>query len=144
MIQTAKFGLKGCPTNRIVCNVLSGFGTTRRFEIAIDDTATGRFCTALGLLVVTELVGCSRQDLECHVLRWRQGVWSLILRFGSSVLISSREDAWYLVVDAITGPQLKQVHPLRPLAKFRNRMRHIYRDRISHQSTLRRMIVHQL
>lgn len=62
----------------------------------------------LDLPVVAELVGCSRDDLEDIVTRWRQGAEPLFLRFGNSVLVSSREDAWYLLGGTITKPHLKR------------------------------------
>jgi hypothetical protein len=66
----------------------------------------------LDLWAVKELIGCSREDLEDHVNRWRHGTEPLFLRFGSSVLVSSREDTWYLLAGAISPRQLSRFRDL--------------------------------
>lgn len=60
------------------------------------------------LWVVTELVGCTREQLDGFLARWQRDSEPLFLRFGSSVLLSSREDAWYLLGGSISEEQIKR------------------------------------
>lgn len=62
----------------------------------------------LDLWVVTELVGCTREQLDGLLARWQRDSEPLFLRFGSSVLLSSREDAWYLLGGSLTEAQMKR------------------------------------
>lgn len=61
---------------------------------------------------VTELVGCDRDQLDALVARWQDGSEPLFMRFGNSVLVSSREDAWHLLGGAITREQLTRFKEL--------------------------------
>lgn len=58
--------------------------------------------------VVRELVGCDDSKLDDLVSRWRQGAEPLFVQLGNSVLVASREDAWYLLGSAVSEAQLKR------------------------------------
>ncbi len=59
----------------------------------------------LDIWLVTELEGCTREQLNGSIARWQRDSEPLLIRFGSSVLLSSREDTWYLL-----GGSLSEVH----------------------------------
>ena len=65
--------------------------------------------------VVTELVGCTRDELEAHMTRWQLGTEPLFIRFGSSVLVASREDTWHLLGGTVSREQLKRFQDLAQL-----------------------------
>src|SRR5262249_38427387 len=64
------------------------------------------------LWVVTELVGCTREQLDGLLARWQRDSEPLFLRFGTSVLVASREDSWYLLGGSITEAQIKRFRDL--------------------------------
>jgi hypothetical protein len=66
----------------------------------------------LDVLVVAELVGCKQEELERVVTRWQRDVEPLFLRFGQSVLVTSREEAWYLLGGSISAEQLERFREL--------------------------------
>jgi hypothetical protein len=61
---------------------------------------------------VTELVGCSNDELEKHLARWQGGTEPLFIRFGDSVFVGSREDAWHLLGGGISAQQIKHFRDL--------------------------------
>jgi hypothetical protein len=69
----------------------------------------------IDLWIVQELVGCTREALEGHVVRWQLGAEPLFVRFGKSVLVASREDAWHLLGGAVSEVQLKRFEGLAEL-----------------------------
>ncbi|MFL5329984.1 MAG: hypothetical protein ACJ8C4_13850 [Gemmataceae bacterium] len=58
--------------------------------------------------VVSELVGETAPNIDLQVSRWQQGPEPLFLRFGHSVFIASREDAWHLLGGNLSDVQLKR------------------------------------
>jgi hypothetical protein len=58
--------------------------------------------------VVTELLGCTREELDGLVARWQRASEPLFLRFGNSVLVASREDAWHLLGGSVSKEQLQR------------------------------------
>jgi hypothetical protein len=56
--------------------------------------------------MVSELVGLSRDDIEQVVSRWRQGAEPLSIQIGDSILVLSREDAWYLLDGSLSKTQV--------------------------------------
>jgi hypothetical protein len=66
--------------------------------------------------VVTKLIGCTKEELETIVTRWRQGPEPLFIRFRNEVLVASREDAWYLLASSITNSQLNRFKDLAVIA----------------------------
>jgi hypothetical protein len=66
----------------------------------------------LDVWVVTEMLGCTREELDRHVARWQRAVEPLFLRFGASVLVASREDAWHLLGGSLTAEQLLRFREL--------------------------------
>jgi hypothetical protein len=62
----------------------------------------------LDVWVVTELLGCTREELDRLVARWQRASEPLFLRFGTSVLVASREDAWHLLGGSISKEQLQR------------------------------------
>jgi hypothetical protein len=58
--------------------------------------------------VVTELQGCTREKLDEMVARWHRAGEPLFLRFGTSVLVASREDAWHLLGGSVSREQLER------------------------------------
>ena len=65
--------------------------------------------------VVAELVGCSQGDLDAVITRWSTSEEPLFLRFGDRVLVTSRQDAWYLLGHALTDSCLKRFADLAEL-----------------------------
>jgi hypothetical protein len=59
-------------------------------------------------LFITELVGCFGDELDALVARWQGDTDPLFVRFGKSVFVASREDAWYLIGGSISDEQLKR------------------------------------
>jgi hypothetical protein len=66
----------------------------------------------LDLWLVTELVGCTREELDALVIRWQRDSEPLFLQFGRSVLVASREDAWHLLGGSVTEQQLQRFRNL--------------------------------
>jgi hypothetical protein len=66
----------------------------------------------LDVWVVTELLGCPREELDRLVARWQRAGEPLFLRFGTSVLVASREDAWHLLGGSLTKEQLQRFRDL--------------------------------
>lgn len=54
-----------------------------------------------------EQFGLSRAEVEEAIARWGTGEEPLFVQFGNSVLVGSREDAWYLLGGSLSGQQLK-------------------------------------
>jgi hypothetical protein len=109
----------------------------------------------IDVLVVTELVGCSRDELETYLTRWQTGEEPLFLRFGDSVLVASREDAWHLLGGAISRDQVKRFrdlailvleedNPAFELAPDQRWMANVYGKAHSISGDLRRSIVESL
>ncbi len=71
--------------------------------------------TYLDLPCIIELLGISKEELEARVARWSECDEPLFLRFEDSVVLSSREDAWYLLGSAITPSVLKRFENLAKL-----------------------------
>ena len=69
----------------------------------------------MDMWAVTELTGCTREELERQVARWETGTEPLFVRFGNSVLVASREDAWHLLGSAISADQIKRFQDLSQL-----------------------------
>jgi hypothetical protein len=61
---------------------------------------------------ILELVGYTMEELDRLIAQWQQFPEPFFLRFGDSVLVTSREDAWYLLGDYVTGNQLRQFSDL--------------------------------
>ena len=61
---------------------------------------------------ILELVGYTMDKLDRLIARWQQFPEPFFLRFGDSVLVTSREDAWYLLGDYVTDQQLRQFRDL--------------------------------
>ena len=61
---------------------------------------------------VVELLGFSSEELERLVLIWQSCPEPFFLRFGDSVFVTSREDAWYFLGDFITDSLLKKFEDL--------------------------------
>jgi hypothetical protein len=59
-------------------------------------------------LIVSELVGLSRNDIQRVVNRWRQGGEPLFIQIGDSILVLSREDAWYLLGGSLSRTQVER------------------------------------
>lgn len=57
---------------------------------------------------VLEFMGRDLEQLTIVLSRWSQVEEPLFVRFGSSVLIASREDAWHLLGGSITAQQLRR------------------------------------
>jgi hypothetical protein len=62
----------------------------------------------LDVWVVTELLGCTRDELDRLVTRWQRANEPLFLRFGNNVLVASREDTWHLLGGSISKEQLQR------------------------------------
>ena len=62
----------------------------------------------IDVLFVSELFGCKPEELDGIIGRWQAGAEPLLLRFGDSVLVASREDAWYLLGGTVTSEQLRR------------------------------------
>jgi hypothetical protein len=58
--------------------------------------------------LITEFLCCSRTQLDETVSRWQRIAEPLFLRFGSSVLVSSREDVWHLLGGCVSREQLNR------------------------------------
>jgi hypothetical protein len=56
----------------------------------------------IDLLCIEEFMELDRNSIEATVTRWSGTDDPLFLRFGSHVVIGSREDAWYLLGSAVT------------------------------------------
>lgn len=54
-----------------------------------------------------EQFGLTREEVEEAVARWSTGEEPLFVQFGRSVLVGSREDAWYLLGGSLSGQQLR-------------------------------------
>jgi hypothetical protein len=71
--------------------------------------------TYLDLPCIIELLGISKEELETRVARWSECDEPLFLQFEDSVVLSSREDAWYLLGSAITPSVLQRFENLAKL-----------------------------
>jgi len=60
----------------------------------------------IDVLLVSDLLGCKPDELDGIVTRWQIGTEPLLIRFGDSVFVASREDAWYLLGGMISQDQL--------------------------------------
>ena len=105
--------------------------------------------------LVSEMVGCTRDRLDTYVSRWEDGAEPLFLRLGKSVLVTSREDAWYLLKDAVSEHHLKHFrdaallvleedNPAFELAPDQRWMANVYGKVHSLSEELRRSIVETL
>jgi len=63
-------------------------------------------------LSILELVGYTPNELDRLITQWQEFPEPFFLRFGDSVLVTSREDAWYLLGDYVTYKQLQQFRDL--------------------------------
>lgn len=66
-------------------------------------------------LAILELMGLERHFLDEVIARWKEPPEPLFLRFSDVVLITSREDTWYLLGDYVTDTQLRQFADLAEL-----------------------------
>src|SRR5262249_22710090 len=62
--------------------------------------------------LVADFIGCSSDELDGIVTHWQIGTDPLFVRFGNSVFVSSREDAWHLLGGFISESQLKRFRDL--------------------------------
>lgn len=62
--------------------------------------------------LVTMLVGCNREQLDQFIIRWHDGLEPLFIQFGHSILVASREDAWYLLGGSISAEHLNRFRDL--------------------------------
>jgi hypothetical protein len=53
--------------------------------------------TPIDLFFLQEFLGRSRQEIDDTIARWSSGPEALFRRFGSHVVVASREDAWHLL-----------------------------------------------
>ena len=63
-------------------------------------------------LAILEMVGYTLDELDRLVAQWQEWPEPFFLRFGDTILVTSREDAWYLLGDYVTNHQLKQFSDL--------------------------------
>lgn len=63
-------------------------------------------------LTILELAGYTMRELDRLIARWKEPPEPFFLRFGDTVLVTSREDAWYLLGDCVTEEQLKKFRDL--------------------------------
>lgn len=66
-------------------------------------------------LAILELMGLERHFLDEVIARWKEPPEPLFLRFSDVVLVTSREDTWYLLGDYVTDTQLRQFADLAEL-----------------------------
>jgi hypothetical protein len=78
------------------------------------DGTPPRFGSAppLDVWVVTELLRCTREDLDRVVARWQSAAEPLFLRFHDNVVVASREDTWHLLGGSISKEQLERFREL--------------------------------
>ncbi|MCA9008678.1 MAG: hypothetical protein KDB01_02975, partial [Planctomycetaceae bacterium] len=63
-------------------------------------------------LTILELGGYPMRELDQLIARWKEPPEPFFLRFSDTVLITSREDAWYLLGDYVTAEQLRKFRDL--------------------------------
>jgi len=69
----------------------------------------------IDLTCLQDFMGLSRETLEAAVGRWSDCDQPLFLKFRNNIVITSREDAWYLLASAITPLSLKRFEDLATL-----------------------------
>jgi hypothetical protein len=106
-------------------------------------------------LTVLELVGYKLSDLDRLIAQWQEWPEPFFLRFGDTILVTSREDAWYLLGDYVTNEQLKQFgdlavlvleedNPALELEPEQRWMADVYGKRHSMSGELRKSLVETL
>lgn len=106
-------------------------------------------------LSILELVGYTTKELDRLIVQWQESPEPFFLRFGDSVLVTSREDAWYLLGDFVTEKQLNQFrdlailvleedNPALELEPEQRWMANVYGKRHSMSGELRRSLVETL
>lgn len=106
-------------------------------------------------LSILELVGYTTRELDRLIAQWQESPEPFFLRFGDSVLVTSREDAWYLVGDYVTDDQLRQFrdlailvleedNPALELEPDQRWMANVYGKRHSMSGELRKSLVETL
>jgi hypothetical protein len=109
----------------------------------------------IDVLVVSELVGCKPNDLDAYLTRWQMGPEPLFVKFGASVFVASREDAWHLLGEAVSQEQLRRFEDLAVLVLEEDNpafelepdqrwMANLYGKRHSISEDLRRSLVESL
>ncbi|MEM8671199.1 MAG: hypothetical protein AAGG48_26995 [Planctomycetota bacterium] len=95
--------------------LLGGWTHEQRWEL--DDDAKTRFreSNSLDVDVVCSLLDWDALELERAVLKWSRCEDPLFVRFGPSVFISSREDAWYFLAEFIPDSILQRFGDLATL-----------------------------
>ena len=63
-------------------------------------------------LSILELVGYSATALDRLIAQWQEFPEPFFLRFGDAVLVTSREDAWYLLGDYVSDKHLQEFRDL--------------------------------
>ncbi|MHC5537851.1 5'-methylthioadenosine/S-adenosylhomocysteine nucleosidase family protein [Singulisphaera rosea] len=58
--------------------------------------------------LVTDFSKFTSDELDVEISRWSRGSEPLLLRFGESILVTSREDTWYLLGGSISPDLLKR------------------------------------
>jgi hypothetical protein len=102
-----------------------------------------------------ELIGYSSNDLDRLIGKWQEFPEPFFLRFGDSVLVTSREDAWYLLGDYVSDKHLQQFgdlailvleedNPALELEPDQRWMASIYGKRHSMSGELRKSLVETL
>lgn len=69
----------------------------------------------IDLTCIEDFMGLSPAQLEEHVIRWTESEDSLFLRFRDHIVVSSREDAWFLLGGAVTPDLLNRFEELATL-----------------------------
>lgn len=68
--------------------------------------------TKIDLICLEDFTGLQRDQIEQTVSRWSECDQPLFLRFGNAVVVTSREDAWFLLGGSITPNQLSRFESL--------------------------------
>lgn len=69
----------------------------------------------IDLTCIEDFLGLTPAKLEEHVVRWTESEDSLFLRFRDHIVVSSREDAWFLLGGAVTPDLLSRFEELATL-----------------------------
>ena len=106
-------------------------------------------------LDILELAGYPRTDLDQLIAKWQEPPEPFFSQFGDSVLVTSREDAWYLLGDFVTDDHLDKFGELavlvleedNPALEMKPEQRwlaNVYGKRHSMSGELRRSLVETL
>lgn len=72
------------------------------------------------LIIVEEITGLSREQIEATLVHWSDTPDPLFVKFLNSVFVASREDAWYLLARSLTPGQMKRFEDAAVLALDEN------------------------